>query len=341
MAFRIWAMAAVFCGVSVVARDAVAEERRVVVLMPRELPAKPWPEGTQSTIAELAAGRYQVLVESSSARTVEELENELRSKGDTPDAAGAIAILRDGAVGIAYVWARRDGSVVELRTDLDEGAVGEGAFALRITEWIRARDLPIPQKPKEPAAAPGSPEPKAMLTPPAVSHRGPSPLLWLGAGPVFSSAATSPLFALNAGVGIPLYAPLWIDASASVSLTPFELETNAGTVNVNARHVAGHVVVELWNAPSFSFALGSGGGLVWLDQNSEPGPGFEAASDATTVAVLSVRARARLKWRHVSFLLSAEPGLLTPSADIRADGESLLELGRPWVLVSLGIGWSP
>lgn len=338
MSYRTRAIAVLLCGVSVGPRAAASDERHVVVLMPRSLPSKPWPEGTQSTIAELAAGDYQVVVESSAAASIDELRAELRARGSEPSAAGALAILRQGRTGFAYVWAQRDAEVIELRANVDEGAVSEGAFALRVTEIIRTRDLPIPLGKSSPKPA-ITDESVTPAEPPVSTRAG--PLLWIGGGPIFTSVGESPLLTMSVGVNVPLFSSWRLDGTAGFSLVPLRIETRAGQLDVSARTFTGHLSSEVSSLGSLSFALGAGGGLVWLDERSEPSAGFDGTSDSTAVGVLSLRALAHLQTQSLSFVFTAEPGVLVPPVSIRADEREVARLGRPWVLLGLGLGWSP
>jgi len=336
-------MAAALCGVNSIASSADAEDRHVVLLMPRALSAKPWPEGTQSTIAELAASNYQVLVEASAARSLDQLRMELRGKGNEADAAGALAVLRDGSIGIAYVWTGRNDEVLELRTGLEEGAIGEAAFALRIAEMLRDRALPLPNDAPRAANRPAATKINMSRSPSpstdATTTRTPAAFFWFGGGPMFTSATTTPFVAFSGGIALPLVGRLALDATACASL-PLALETRAGRVELSARHFSSHFVAQVWSSGDFSVAAGPGAGVLWMVQDGTPETGFAASSDATATGVLSARARARWESRSFNILLTAEPGLLVPPVDVRADAEQLARLGRPWVLVHLGLGWT-
>lgn len=329
----------VACVILSFAGPAAAEEHRVMVLMSRELSAQPWPEGTQAVIAELAARSYQVVVVSSNARELNALLEELQSAARAPSTSAAIAVVREGSLGVAYVWTRRDGNVLQVQAETTDGAVGEGALALRVTELIRARDQAIPAPPA--LQTPQPPERRAPKPPsPPVAEPGTPPLLWLGAGPTFVSGTDAPLVAAVLGVRVPIgLRPLALDASAAISITPLKLATDAGTVNVSARQATLHLLYDPWSTSTLNLALGAGGGAVWLDETARAKPGYVAHADDAYVGLLSLRARASVKSGNLSFVLTLEPGVLLPGASVRASGDELSRIGRPWTAITAGFGW--
>lgn len=337
------ALLAVAGALLALARPALSEEHRVMVLMSRELSARPWPEGTQAVIAELAARNYQVVVVSSDAHDLSALLEELERAAHAPATSAAIAVLRDGSLGVAYVWTPRDGNVVQVQAETSDGAVGEGALALRVTELIRARDLalPAPGAPEKPAAPP-APKAKAArpIAPPVAKESGTPPLLWLGAGPTFVSGADAPLVAAVLGARLPTgFRPLALDASAAISITPLRIGTDAGTVDVSARQAALHLLYDPWSRSIVNLALGAGLGAVWLDETARAKAGYTANADDAYVGLLSLRARGSVQSGNLSFVVTAEPGVLLQSASIRASGSELSRIGRPWTTISAGFGW--
>jgi hypothetical protein len=321
------------------APPAAAEEQRVMVLMSRQLSAQPWPEGTQAVIAELAARNYQVVVVSSDARGLNQLLEELQSAARGPATSAAIALVRDGSLGIAYVWTRRDGNVLQVQAETSEGAVGEGALALRVTELIRARDLALPAPPAETTPAPIERPAAKPMVPPAAEPSTP-PLLWLGAGPTFVSGTDAPLIAAVLGVRVPIgLRPLALDASAAISITPLKIGTSAGTVEVSARQATLHLLFDPWSASALNLALGAGVGAVWLDETARANAGYVANADDAYVGLLSLRARGSVKSGNLSLVLTLEPGVLLPGASIRASDDELSRIGRPWTTITAGIGW--
>lgn len=309
---------------------AAAKERLAIVIIARGVPEDPWPAATQATVAELAAGDYQVLVESSWAGSIEGLKRELASWSNESRASGAVALVSSGTMGIAYVWTRSDDEITELRATLTDGTVGEGALALRIAELIRSRDLQMPAIPDEPTAERARSERQ--------KHSG--AVLWAGGGPIFTSAGSAPLAALAFGAQVPTLGPLAIDATVSLSFVPLRLEMDPGRVDISSRNFTGHLLFTL-PVEAVSLAVGAGGGLAWLEQQSQANAGFEATSDATTVGTISIRARARFESRALSFLMLAEPGLMLPNVSVRSDEREIANVGRPWVFVAFGVGFQP
>lgn len=315
------------------APSAGAEERRVIVLMPRALENEVWPAGTQAVIAELAAVDYQVIVESSQAASLEALTKELRQAASAPSTAAALTVLRRDNTGIAYVYAQRDSQLMQLQGPLTQGAVGEGALALRVTELVRTRDWQLPQPALE---APSAPRVRKRVQPEPRSRSA----LWLGLGPLFSSGTAAPLIAASFGLAVPLSRPLTLDTSVNMSLLPLELSTDAGAVEINTRQLTGHLLVSLWRSSVVALSAGPGGGVVWVQETAEAGPGYRARSDSAAVGLLTLRARASFQTGGLTFLLIAEPGALLPAISVRADQDELSRIGNPWVLLSGGLGWT-
>lgn len=328
--------------VFMLAHPALADEHRVMVLMSRKLSTLPWPEGTQAVIAELAARNYQVVVVSSEARDLNALLEELQAAARGPATSAAIAVVRDGSLGVAYVWTPRDGNVVQVQAETTEGAVGEGALALRVTELIRARDLAIdaPRPSETRARTEPAPLPARPVTSAPPAAPGTPPLLWLGAGPTFVSGTNAPLVAAVLGARLPIgLRPLALDASAAISITPLRIVTNAGTVDVSARQATLHLLYDPWSAAAVNLALGAGVGAIWLDETARAKPGYDARADDAYVGLLSLRARGSVRSGSLSFVLTLEPGVLLQSANIRASGDEVSRIGRPWTTITAGFGW--
>jgi hypothetical protein len=137
-------------------------------------------------------------------------------------------------------------------------------------------------------------------------------------------------------IGLPSFA---LDASAAISITPLRIGTDAGTVEVSARQAALHVLYDPWSASAVNLALGAGFGAIWLDETARANPGYDAQPDDAYVGLLSLRARGSVRTGNLSFVLTLEPGVLLQSASIRASGDELSRIGRPWTTVSAGLGW--
>lgn len=323
-----------------------AAERRVVVLMPRDLPAGTWPEGTQAVIAELAASSYQVIVESSQARELDALLAELQSRASDVENAGAVSVVRSHGSGIAYVWTRRDESVARVQSDTTEGAVSVGSLALRVLELIRARGLRLPEEPEAPAAvAPEAPPPKKAV--PAVAPRSKPTAnerrvrMWLGMGPTFAQGSPRPLVDAGLGARLGLLGPLALEGSAALSVAPVELDTRAGQIELSTRRLTLHLMADVWRSSSVRLALGAGGGAIWVAESARALDGYQGRSDQAVLGLASLRASATLESGALAFGIAAEPGLTLQPASIRASGEELLHIGKSWASVTASIGWSP
>jgi hypothetical protein len=133
--------------------------------------------------------------------------------------------------------------------------------------------------------------------------------------------------------------PLALDASAAISITPLRVGTEAGTVEVSARQAALHLLYDPWSTSALNFALGAGFGAIWLDETARANPGYDAQADDAYVGLLSLRARGSVRTGSLSFVVTLEPGVLLQSASIRASGDELNRIGRPWTTVTAGLGW--
>ena len=80
------------------------------------------------------------------------------------------------------------------------------------------------------------------------------------------------------------------------------LQTTAGALSARAEQLAAHVTFSTSSSTDFGFALGLGGGLLWVQASAEDSQRFVGESGATSVAVVS--ARARVSARADAILLS-------------------------------------
>ena len=142
-----WAFALVVWVVVLAGRAAKAEEpaRRLVVVLSASMGTiETWPDGTQAVVAELVAGGYELTLRASHARDRDALLAELATVASERPVLGAVVVVREGARGVAYVHTQRDGTV-PVTTDVSDGAVGEGALALRITQLLGPAKLDVPK----------------------------------------------------------------------------------------------------------------------------------------------------------------------------------------------------
>ncbi|HEX9619236.1 MAG TPA: hypothetical protein VF989_03810 [Polyangiaceae bacterium] len=327
---RVWVLACVVAHL-LLAGEAMALERRVVVLRPRELPAAAWPQGTQAVIAELALGDYELRVQNSGAADLATLFRELESAAAEPETVGAVAVMRQGPLGIAYVSVRDGDGPVRVEYEVQAGAVAEGAVALRVRELLRLGHLEIPREPQTDAGAPEAPPPV-----PARNRI----LGWIGGGAAFSSSAGLLGGVLALGVRVPFGDPLAFDVTMALSPVGGSVDTAAGGVEVHARQATVHLVVVPWSNRSQSVGLGAGAGMLWVSESAVPNAGFEARRDSTVVALLSGRATWTGRYGDVGIMALLETGLAVPAVTIRADDTELARVGRPWTLALGGLGWA-
>ncbi|HEX6271881.1 MAG TPA: hypothetical protein VFZ53_02520 [Polyangiaceae bacterium] len=304
----------------------------VVVLRPGSGPAAPWPEGMQAVVAELVAGGYELTLRASVARTREELLAELLRVVEEERVLGAVVVVRDDNQGIAYVCTR-DGTV-RVEAGVAEGAVGEGALALRITQLLGPPRFEL-EKPR-PAVAP---EPAPSAPPESSTPRSDHGLLLaLHAGLAFSSDLTEPLPIAGLVARKDIVGPLSIDASAWLTLGASRLEAPAGTVDLDAQELGLHLSFNPFRESSVGIALGLGGGIVWVQGEGDAAAGYSATDEATSVALLSARATGFFTHHRFSVLVAIEPGVMLPPVSVGV-GSDVARLGRPWTQASVGLGF--
>jgi hypothetical protein len=328
---------------SSLATHAIADERQVVVLNLRgNASLQPWPEGTRAVIAELAASDDQVLVRPSASSTFAALMSELEKAAAEDQTVGAVCVGKSGSAGIAYVWVNGGASAVRVEDDLREGAVAEGAVALRVTEILHIQNLELPgtrrdKKPEERPPAPAAPQ----QPPPEAKHGPPAFTTWLGAGLLTSSDASGPVPMASFGARVPLSPFVAVEATALGSFGWLKVQTDAGRAEVSMQSLTLHAVLDPWAEAPASLSFGIGGGATWVSELGTPSRGYVNLYDSTTVGLVSARIGGILRGEHLSLVGYAEPGVLLPAVTLLADGRELAELGRPWFSAMLGLGFSP
>lgn len=317
---------------------AMADERQVIVLNLRGNPSlAPWPEGTRAVIAELATSAEQVLVRPSSATTFAALMSELEIAAGEDQTVGAVCVGKSGSVGIAYVWVAGGSSAIRVEDDLREGAVAEGAVALRVSQILHVTNLELPSTRKEAPAPPPKPLPP---TPPAKGGP-PAFTTWLGIGGLTSSDASGPVPAVSVGARLPLGSIVGLEGAATGSFGWLKVRTDAGDAEVSMQSLTLHAVLDPWAESSASMSFALGGGAAWAAELGEPGPGYSNLYDSTTVALLSARLGGMLRSGHLSLVGYVEPGILLPAVTLTADESEVARLGRPWFSGMIGLGFSP
>jgi hypothetical protein len=322
----------------VAARSARADEsgprRLVVVLRPNPGAMEPWPEGTQAVVAELVAGGYELMLRASAARDRDGLLAELQAVAAERPVLGAVVVVREGDRGIAYVYTAKSGTV-PVETGVGEGAVGEGALALRITQILGPPRLEVAPPPRA-VAPPPSPPP----APPIVREtERPAFLVAIAGALAFTSDLPEPLPMVGISARRRLVGPLSLEAAGALTLGASQLETTGGSVEVSAEELTLHVTFDPLREAEVGLSLGLGGGVVWVRGNGDARSGFSATTDATRVALLSAKAAASFTHKDWSLLLGVEPGVMLPPVSIGSGGDTA-RLGRPWTTASVGLGWN-
>ncbi|HEX6278005.1 MAG TPA: hypothetical protein VFZ53_33405 [Polyangiaceae bacterium] len=327
---------------SSLATHAIADERQVVVLNLRgNASLQPWPEGTRAVIAELSASDDLVLVRPSSSSTFAALMGELEKASTEEQTVGAVCVGKSGSAGIAYVWVNGGASAIRVEDDLREGAVAEGAVALRVTEILHVRNIELPGTKREKKATSAEPV-KPPPAPPPEPERGPPAFTtWLGAGLLTSSDASGPVPTASFGARVPIRSIFALEGAATGSFGWLKVTTDAGRAEVSMQSLTLHAVLDPWAEAPASLSLGFGGGAAFASQLGSPSPGYAGLYDSTIVGLVSARFGGALRGEHLSLVVHAEPGLLVPAVTLNADGRRLAELGRPWFSAMLGLGFSP
>jgi hypothetical protein len=248
---------------------------------------------------------------------------------------GAVVVLREGERGIAYVYTEKTGTV-PVETGVSEGAVGEGAVALRIAQVLGPPELDVPQNRRTPDMAPPTDVSPPPAPPAEPAHRT---LLALAAGLVFTSDLPEPLPIAGLTVRQRLIGPLSLDATGALSLGASRIETGAGSVDVSAQELTLYLSFDPVRDGHLVFSLGLGGGMVFTQGEGVANDGFSAKADSARVALLSARAALTFTHADWSLLLGVEPGVLLPAVDVSAGNETV-RLGRPWTTTSVGLGWN-
>jgi hypothetical protein len=314
----------------------VSSRRLVIVLRPSPASGETWSEGTQAVVAELVAGGYELTLRASAGRDRSELLHELVAVASDEPVLGAVVVVREGERGMAYVYTPKSGTV-SIETGVSEGAVGEGAVALRITQVLGPPHLDVPPRPIEETRP--APTDTPAQTPPVKPPERRSLLASVSAGLVFSSDLAEPLPFAGVGLRRRLVGPLSVEAAGAFSLGASRIETAAGSVDLTAQEVTLHLAFEPFGDERFAFSLGLGGGVVWTQGSGEPNGGYVGSEDSARVAVLSARAAACFTHNDWSLLLGIDPGVLLPAVNVGAGGEAV-RLGRPWTTAGVGLGWN-
>jgi hypothetical protein len=304
--------------------------QKVVVLEPQPTSDLAWPAGERAVVAELLASDVELVLRSSNAPTVVELEREVLAAAAEPDTAGAVGVGRDGNVGFALVAPHSGRPPVRVQDDVGQGAVAEGAVALRVSEVLRARrfDLP-PEAPRPPVVrAPDEPEVGPVWP-------------WFSFGGVAARGASSVAPAMALGVRVPVHPWVSLEPSAGLTLGGLEARTAAGDVALSARRATLELVVAPTAHRGLSAGAGAGGGVAWVLAVPRASAGYEGVERSTEVSMLTLRGFAAWQARHLKALAFLELAAMLPAVTVRASGTELARVGQPWVTGGLAVGYSP
>jgi hypothetical protein len=304
----------------------------VVVLEPKQPGLQAWPQGQRAVIAELSASGFDLVLRHSQSGDVEQLTEELLDVAQEADALGALALARQGSLGLVLVVTAHSG-LVRMEVPV-RGSIAEGSAALRVAELLRSLQIPAREAPAPRPSADGrSPLPtKPLRTRP---RRGE---LWADAGVALSSDVTAPMLALGAGGSLRIWN--YLSAELSVRLMPMHtrIETTAGSLDLRAAQSTLHFAFSPVVPGRLGFTLGLGGGALVIDESAQGGPGFRGRPDRAWATLLSARARAFAHYGPLVTSLMFEPGLTLPAVTVRAADDELARLGRPWASLTLGLG---
>lgn len=303
-----------------------AESPRVIVLDATHLESGGWRPGQAAVVAELRANGYDVEIRPSAVLAARDLDIELESLLLGEGVAGAVAIWKEDECGVVEVKTERSG-LQRLTAEVADDALSRSRLALAVVDRVRRVDIPWL------AAAP------RLRPPPAVRQRESVAFLAVGVGIVHAGqGATWPW--LSASAGVVISPPFGVEGSLGLSLTSSTSRTDPGKVTLRAEQAVAYAAFEPLAGRRLSFALGLGGGAVWMQGQAAPGPGFVGKDAEARVALLGARARGAFRLGRALFTLTLEPGLLVPSVRLLGEGATLETFGRPWLSASVGCGWS-
>jgi len=324
------------------AAAASAEPKRAESVLVLEAPNHAgWKEGVQALVAELLTTGYELNVRAARAPSLDQLEQELQLQVAESGAAAGVSVIREGA-SATTVLCRRDVTACErLEVEISDSELSRSRLALAVVGRLRPVDLPA-------APEPVAPPPKRVppAEPPPVKRQEPAEKsarprrVWLGGGAVLTSGLSAPMTWLGASLSVSVAAPWGIELGFGGSPLPANADSAAGSLSLSALQAGGFVTVEPWSGPSFGLALGVGGGALRLHETATPAPGFDGFSRHVTVGLLSARARIFRRFGPVDWGLSVDPGLLVPAVKVEAGTETVLQLGRPWVLLQTSVGFA-
>lgn len=304
---------------------------RVVVLQPTGGAPAEWPEATRSVLAELALAGFEVVVEPSQELRIGPLLQQLKQATQHENTVAGVLIARVPAGGIGYVWIKDAPRTLRLIEEHPDSALAHSAFALRLVDVLRERQLTLPAT-AEPAPR-DSPAPGESPT----NTRG---RLGLHAAAGVSWVAADALAPrIQFGGHAELTSAFSLNLSGHSLLAPFSIYTAAGEVSVFSRGLSLALLFDPRAESRWGMAAGAAVGTVWFRSDGRDSASHAARSDTTSVGTLSILLAGRFRSDRLSVTLSGEPQLQLPKLRITtADGHEVERV--PFVFsLMLGFGW--
>jgi len=302
-----------------------------------------WKEGVQALVAELLTTGRELSVRAARSGSLDELERELQQAVDESAATAAVSLAREGRSATALLCRRGVSACERLRMEVADAELSRSRLAVAVVERLRPLDLPAPAEPLAVAEAPAQP----AVTPPVTERprvgepataRAAVARAWLGGGVVASSGMSAPMPWLSASLRVMVVDPWGVELLLGGSPLPGSAESSAGSLSLSVVQAMAFATFEPFARRSWGLTLGLGGGALRLQETASPAAGFEGASHATTVGVVSTRARLHHRVGPVYASLSLEPGVMVPAVKVQAGSETVLRIGRPWLGAQMGLG---
>ncbi len=337
-------------GVLFVASPAGAEAPLVVSV---HAPEMDWPEARRNVEAELRASGFEV--EARESRVVDPgslLADLPLYAAHEPRTVGSVTVVRVGSTGLAYVWVRDHERLFRVDVPIAEANVAAGMLALRVADLMTVRpgrsqedtaagDQAEAPRPSSAAARDTSPTTPRFDVSASGDRSGSSarPWLWLGAGAAFAVTSSAPGAQITLGAGFPLGEFSSLELGGAVSVTPASVRLSKGSVDVEQQQLGAHLMWRAGGGAHWALTAGLGASGWCLQAQGAAHGEARGLRDTTCVGLASARARLLLRWGEVSFWAMAEPGLALPAVRLRTDQRTDVELGRPWLATTLGVGW--
>jgi hypothetical protein len=246
--------------------------------------------------------------------------------------------MREGTSATALLCRSGDGACARVQIEATDGELSRSRLALAIVERLRPLELPAapPTKPLAARAvpAPAAPPPRQ----PATAPRERPLRAWLGGGLLLSSGLSTPMGWLSSSLDVSASAPWGFEVALAGAPLAGRAQTYAGSLSVRGLQAAAFATFEPLRRQVWGFDLGLGGGVLHVWERATPAPGFDGFSEATTVGMVSARARVYRRFGSVYWGVAVDPGMLVPAVSVEAGADRLLRIGRPWLALQTSLG---